>query len=427
MSELLEISVLGSPSIRRGSTLISGLGWKKAEALLYYLVCNRQPYSRQSLASLLWDEESEADGLHNLRMLLNRLRQQLASHLVINRQTLAFNEAEPFWLDLMEMEKLFEVRSHERLDAQDVAKLEQGLVLYKDEFLKGFYLRESAGFEEWVVTEQERLNRLMVEVLYKVVQYHLEHQQWQQGLKQVTRLLQLDRLQEKAQRQMLRLLVFNGQRSVALDHYKGYQEYLDQELGIEPELKTTELYERIQSGQLGNIAEDQVITGVSSINNNQKIGASLLLDRAAQLQKIGLFEDIPIETLIEVAGLLNEINVREGRTIFEQGDTGRCMYIITSGQVRLYDEKRASDLTVHDIFGEMAILDETPHLISAKALEDSCLLRLDQDALYNLMTTRIEVVRGILQVLSSRLRERVRNLVEHGQPQLAGINNQQST
>jgi CRP-like cAMP-binding protein len=81
------------------------------------------------------------------------------------------------------------------------------------------------------------------------------------------------------------------------------------------------------------------------------------------------------------------------------------MYIIVTGSVRVHDEERLlNELGERDIVGEMAVLDSTPRSASVTAMEETTLLRLDQDALYELMADRIEVVRGIIRVLCEHLR-----------------------
>ena len=105
MSEPLEIAVLGGLRIRRGGVPVSEPGLRKAEALFAYLACTRRPASREELADLLWDERAPAQGLASLRMLLTSLRPLLAPYLVITRATLAFDTAQPYWLDAEVLEE----------------------------------------------------------------------------------------------------------------------------------------------------------------------------------------------------------------------------------------------------------------------------------------------------------------------------------
>lgn len=136
-------------------------------------------------------------------------------------------------------------------------------------------------------------------------------------------------------------------------------------------------------------------------------------ERLLVLKTVGMFAEAPPEIQTRAAELLEEIVYRAGERIFEKGDPGNCMYIIAEGKVRVHD----GDLTVNflgkrDVFGEMAVLDPEPRSASVTAEEDTRLLRLDQDSLYELMAGQTEVVRGIIRILSQRLRARVKDMAE---------------
>jgi CRP-like cAMP-binding protein len=89
------------------------------------------------------------------------------------------------------------------------------------------------------------------------------------------------------------------------------------------------------------------------------------------------------------------------------------MYIVVSGRVKAHDGAHFFNyLEEGQVFGEMAVLDPEPRLASITAVEDTQLLRLDQEPFYELMEDRIEVARGVIQVLSGHLRNRVRDVTE---------------
>jgi CRP-like cAMP-binding protein len=60
----------------------------------------------------------------------------------------------------------------------------------------------------------------------------------------------------------------------------------------------------------------------------------------------------------------------------------------------------------------MAMLDPEPRLASVTALEETKLLRLDQQPFFELMEDRVEVAYGVIHVLSGRLRHLVRDVTE---------------
>ena len=130
-----------------------------------------------------------------------------------------------------------------------------------------------------------------------------------------------------------------------------------------------------------------------------------IMEKVIVLRKTSLFGNTPENILVEVAGLLKEERFEPGSTIFNKGEKGDCMYIIYSGKVKIHDNK--SELAVfgqHDFFGDLAMLDTEPRSATATAEIESILLRLDQDAIYELMNDRIEIAQSIIKTLCTRIR-----------------------
>jgi hypothetical protein len=135
------------------------------------------------------------------------------------------------------------------------------------------------------------------------------------------------------------------------------------------------------------------------------------LEKVLILKTVSLFAQTPDEVLVEVTGLLREQECRPGEQIVAKGETGRSLYIVVEGRVRVHDGDRTlNELGEGAIFGELAVLDDAPRSATVTALEETRLFRLEQDALYELMADRPEVARGIILVLSAHLRARVQDL-----------------
>jgi CRP-like cAMP-binding protein len=135
------------------------------------------------------------------------------------------------------------------------------------------------------------------------------------------------------------------------------------------------------------------------------------IEKVIILKTVRIFAGTPDQILTEVALLLDEVQHRAGEAVFAEGDPGDCMYIIVDGEVRVHDGKRTlNHLSQGDVFGEMALLDSQPRVASVTAVQDTRLLHLEQEPFYELMDDRIEVARGIIQVLSQHLRARVQDL-----------------
>ena len=311
MTEPLEIAVLGGLRIRRGGVPVSGPGLRKAEALFAYLACTRRPASREELADLLWDERAPAQGLASLRMLLTSLRQLLAPYLVISRATLAFDTTQPYWLDAEVLEEHLEAAyaGRERgapLAPAALARLEQATALYVGPFLQGFYVRDSSNFEEWMLREQERLERRVLTALRDLVAAALERRLYQEGITHATRLLQLDPLQEETHAQLMQLLALTGQRRAALDQYAACRRVLATELGTAPAASTTALAERIQAGEFDQpLPPGPEGPGAPAPLRRERLPVQLtpFVGRDAELAALAAQVAAPATRLVTVVGL----------------------------------------------------------------------------------------------------------------------------
>ena len=79
-----------------------------ATALLAFLVCQTRPFSRETLAELLWDDRDPQQAQANLRSLLSGMRTRLKPYLTITRHTVAFNHESTYWLDTAEFLRLLQ-------------------------------------------------------------------------------------------------------------------------------------------------------------------------------------------------------------------------------------------------------------------------------------------------------------------------------
>lgn len=131
----------------------------------------------------------------------------------------------------------------------------------------------------------------------------------------------------------------------------------------------------------------------------------LAIEKVMALKTTGLFRETAEDLLVDIAYILREVAYKQGQAIVEKNEVGNCMYIIYSGSVKVHDGlHQLAILRSRDFFGELSLLDSEPRSASVTALEDSLLLRIDQHAFYEIMADRMEVIREIMKILCSRLR-----------------------
>lgn len=130
------------------------------------------------------------------------------------------------------------------------------------------------------------------------------------------------------------------------------------------------------------------------------------IEKMLILKTADIFAYTSDEVLAEIAAIVEEVDVPAGEPIIHKGDLGDCLYIVVSGKVRVHDGERAlSILEDRQVFGEMALFDREPRSASVTAIEDTLLLRLDQDPTYELMEEQNEFLRGVIRSLVDKLRK----------------------
>lgn len=129
------------------------------------------------------------------------------------------------------------------------------------------------------------------------------------------------------------------------------------------------------------------------------------------LAKTPLFQGVSPQALEVAREAFVTRNYPAGKVIFEAGDMGAALYIVQSGQVRIYRtyldgrERMFAFLGPGEVFGEMSLLDGQPRSASAKTTVDSVLLVLYQDAYWSLVRKWPEILHNLATILARRLRQ----------------------
>ena len=242
---VLALSLLGTLEIKLGETPVT-LATAKARALLVYLAVTGQPHRREKLLDLLWSDLTEAKARRNLTATLSSLRKQVGDYIIVESDTIAFDFAQPHWIDSAEFTNYL----NEAQSTHDTTKLREAVSLYHGDFLAGFSVKNAFVFEEWVLTEAGRLREQIVQALLLLVEAAIDSNETAIGLDHAARLLVIEPWMEQAHRYMMVLYAQSGRIEAALAQYATCRDVLAEELGVEVSAETSELYERLQSGIL---------------------------------------------------------------------------------------------------------------------------------------------------------------------------------
>jgi hypothetical protein len=132
---------------------------------------------------------------------------------------------------------------------------------------------------------------------------------------------------------------------------------------------------------------------------------TLARDRVLILKGTSLFANTPENILGNIEPIMREVMFDAGQEIFSKGSLGTSLFIVSSGEVGIFDGPRQlTTFRSGDFFGELALLDAEARSASAVALGPATAFRIDQEDFYDVMEDCPEVTRNILKVLCQRLR-----------------------
>jgi predicted ATPase/DNA-binding SARP family transcriptional activator len=209
---------------------------KRTVALLGYLVAERRPFTRDSLAILFWPEEPLAAGRANLRRELHNLANLLPGCWQVDHNTVAFVPGGGTQVDLDMLRRL-----------EPEGQWAEAAEYARGDFLEGLYPDGNLELESWLLVERERWRQRTEQVLLQAAQSEQQQGNYRQARRYLGRLLKLIPWHEESHRRMMELLAHSGQFSAALRQYELCRAVLAEELAVTPSLATTTLYERIKT------------------------------------------------------------------------------------------------------------------------------------------------------------------------------------
>jgi len=218
---------------------------ERLQALLAYLVLHSHaPQPRQHLAFLFWPDAPESQARTNLRNLLHRLRRllpQANSFLWVDATHVQWRPDAPFTCDALDFEQAFqEAQTHLEAGRREMAEraLRRAIELYRGDLMPACY-------EEWLLPLRERFRQAALEAFEALISLLETRHAYEEATHYCQTWLRLDPLDERAYRTLMRLHALRGNRAAALQAYHTCLTTLREELGVEPDAATREVYDRL--------------------------------------------------------------------------------------------------------------------------------------------------------------------------------------
>lgn len=251
---MLAVSLLGGfqISVDGDKQPVSEVGSATRHLIGFLCVSPGKAHRREYLAEMFWPDVVPNRARAALNTALWRLRKLLlkapvgsgVSSLVTAGDMVVLAPSPYLWIDVPcfvdDAKAALSVPQGGLVGAQ-LRSAEAVVKTYEGPFLDG-----EDG--DWILAERERLHTLFARVGTLLIHSYGQMRCYEDGIALARRILALDPYREGTLRDLLALLVLNGQRAEALRYFERWGRLLQKDLGIEPLPLTTKLADEIRSG-----------------------------------------------------------------------------------------------------------------------------------------------------------------------------------
>ncbi len=282
----LSLRLMGPFQAVLDGVILTDFRSNKVSGLLAYLVIESQrPWTRSFLADLFWPDFPEDKAQSNLSNALWNLRSLLgdsdnhSNFIIVHKSTIQFNERADFWVDVKAftglVEKIYTL-STASSDLSELSDLEETLSKFEGSFMDGFFI-DSPVFETWIGKTRQGIRQEKVNAFRCLSQMHLQNGKFAAAQNFTMKWIEFEPWDEEAYRQAMKIFNELGQRKKALDLYDQLHFRLAEDLGMEPQHETIQLYQEIHlgvEGLISSVAQESIQTLKKEIADSGPIPVS---------------------------------------------------------------------------------------------------------------------------------------------------------
>jgi len=130
-----------------------------------------------------------------------------------------------------------------------------------------------------------------------------------------------------------------------------------------------------------------------------------VVEKVIILQNIDVFSGVESEKLAELAAIAEEVTYLKDDVVYRENEVSDSLYLVLQGEVRLHrGDQEITTAGELEAFGTWALFDTEPRVVTATAVEDSQLLRIDREDFVDLLADHVQIAQGVLKTLATRLR-----------------------
>lgn len=140
-------------------------------------------------------------------------------------------------------------------------------------------------------------------------------------------------------------------------------------------------------------------------SNRQRLSRCRNRVLALKLRNLKFFQKIQTQFIEELAAQLERVTASEGDVLIQQGEAGDAMYIISRGYLEAADQKTGVSYRVMeagDIFGELALLQDSPRTAQVTATSNCELYKLKREHFQQMVSREPAVAAVVSEIASQR-------------------------
>lgn len=225
----LEVKLFGIPEIYLDKEE-KKFPFKKADALFYYLLLVKKT-TRDHLVNLFWSDSEDEIAKKNLRNAIYIIKKTLGVEVFLSPQR-----------SMIELNPNIElVTDEESFSSSDIHSVDY----YQGSFLEGLHLKGCENFDSWIIGQRQHFEGVYIQKTLSSALKLYEKKDYNEVEKHCKRLIKIDPFDEEVYRMLMKNYFEAGRYDKSMSLYNDLVKLLDEELAINPDDLTVEIYEMI--------------------------------------------------------------------------------------------------------------------------------------------------------------------------------------
>ena len=122
------------------------------------------------------------------------------------------------------------------------------------------------------------------------------------------------------------------------------------------------------------------------------------------IKRVPLFSAASKSELADIAGIADEMDFPEGKTLIREGETGREFFVLVDGTADVErGGQKVDSIGAGDFFGEIALIAHTPRNATITTTSPARALVITDRAFRQLLDRQPQIAVGVLTTLAERL------------------------